>query len=310
MSSDKKIIAVIGSTGLQGGSVARSLLADGTFAVRALTRNINGEAAAKLKVAGAEVVAADLEDVESLKKAFKGAYGVFGVTVWALYLGADQFDQAKARDHETQLGKNIVDASEAEGIKHLVWSTLDDTSNVNLHVYHWVSKAAVEKYIKTKKFPATILFTSVYFNNLTKYGWLKKEGDTFQADIPIPFDVPIPLYDGNETGEWVNNILKNPDEWIGKRADTFGSLNTPEEIVEVIRKKTGKIVVLNKVTYEQFHSKEYHDAIGDELWLNNKYIVDRGLIRDAELSKRANPNASDLERFVEKDEALNAILSS
>ncbi len=80
MSSDKKIIAVIGSTGTQGGSVVRSLLADGTFAVRALTRKADGEAAQKLKAAGAEVAAADLEDVESLKKAFKGAYGVFGIT--------------------------------------------------------------------------------------------------------------------------------------------------------------------------------------------------------------------------------------
>ena len=80
MSSDKKIIAVVGSTGTQGGSVVRSLLADGTFAVRALTRKVDGEVAQKLKAAGVEVVAADLEDVESLKKAFKGAYGVFGVT--------------------------------------------------------------------------------------------------------------------------------------------------------------------------------------------------------------------------------------
>ena len=80
MSSDKKIIAVVGSTGTQGGSVVRSLLADGTFSVRALTRKVDGEAAQKLKAAGVEVVAADLEDVESLKKAFKGAYGVFGVT--------------------------------------------------------------------------------------------------------------------------------------------------------------------------------------------------------------------------------------
>ncbi|KAF8336241.1 uncharacterized protein EI90DRAFT_3044963 [Cantharellus anzutake] len=69
MASGKKIIAVLGSTGVQGGSVVRSLLADGTFA-----------AAKKLKAAGAEVVSADLEDTESLKKAFKGAYGVFGVT--------------------------------------------------------------------------------------------------------------------------------------------------------------------------------------------------------------------------------------
>jgi uncharacterized protein YbjT (DUF2867 family) len=97
-STQKKIVAVTGSTGVQGGGVAKILLADGTFAVRAITRNVDSEkaqgqyplqlspsssdliSAAELKALGAEVVAADWEDVESLKKAFKGAWGVFGIT--------------------------------------------------------------------------------------------------------------------------------------------------------------------------------------------------------------------------------------
>ncbi|KAF8308655.1 uncharacterized protein EI90DRAFT_3141505 [Cantharellus anzutake] len=315
MSSDKKVIAVLGSTGLQGGSVVSSLLAEGTFAVRALTRNANSDAAANLKAAGAEVVSADLEDVESLKKAFRGAYGVFGVT-------------AKSRDHETQHGKNIVDAAEAEGIKHLIWSTLDDTSNANLHVFHFASKAAVDKYIQTKKVPTTLLFTSVYFNNLTKFGVrvfhiridfadvfdcrsrpVVEEGRrNLKVDIPIPSDVLLPSYDASETGEWVKNILKNPNEWIGKRAEAYGSSYTPVELVEALKKKTAKSVVLNKVTHEQFHSKEYRDVIGDELWLNNKYVIEKGLIRDAKLSKRANPNAANLEQYIAKDEALKAFL--
>ncbi|KAF8336244.1 uncharacterized protein EI90DRAFT_3014058 [Cantharellus anzutake] len=318
MSSNKQIIAVIGSTGLQGGSVVRSLLADGTFAVRALTRNVNGDAATKLKAAGAEVVSADLEDVESLKKAFRGAYGVFGVTdckrlndqFLALYFGVEKFDQARSRDHETQLGKNIVDAAEVEGTKHLVWSTLDDTSSIGIHVHHFVSKANVDKYIQTKKVPTTFLFTSGYFNNLTKFGWLKKEGDTINLNIPLPYDVPYPFYEATATGEWVKNILKNPDEWIGKRADAYGGSNTTVEIAEALQRKTVKNVVLNKVTQEQFHSKEFHDELGDLFWVTHKYIVDGGMVRDAELSKRANPNGSNLEQFLERDEAIKAFLSS
>ena len=91
----KKIVAVVGSTGVQGGSIVRSLLNDGTFAVRAVTkakrkvtkcfpRAITPDSALTLvtglKAFGAEVVAADAEDVESLKKAVRGAWGVFGVT--------------------------------------------------------------------------------------------------------------------------------------------------------------------------------------------------------------------------------------
>jgi len=311
MSSDKKIIAVVGSTGTQGGSVVRSLLADGTFAVRALTRNVNGAAAQKLKAQGVEVVAADLEDVESLKKAFKGAYGVFGVTDFWNVFARHNFDQAKARDHETQHGKNIVDAAEAEGIKHLVWSTLDDTkSSTKIEVFHFTSKAAVDKYIKTKNVPATNVLTSVYFTNSTVFGWLKKEGDGFVVDISIPDDVSIPWFDPNETGDWVVPILKNPGEWIGKTTHAYGSSNTPVEFAEALKKKSGKNITLNKVTREQFYSKEFHDKVGDELWLNNQYVVESSMIRNAELSKKINPNASDLEKWVEKDEALHKFLSS
>ena len=41
----KKLITVFGATGVTGGSVARYLLEDGEFAVRAITRNANSEKA-------------------------------------------------------------------------------------------------------------------------------------------------------------------------------------------------------------------------------------------------------------------------
>ena len=80
--ADKKIIAVIGSTGSQGGGLARAILSDpnGGFGVRAITRDTGKDKAKALASQGAEVVSANLDDVESLKKAFAGAYGVYGVT--------------------------------------------------------------------------------------------------------------------------------------------------------------------------------------------------------------------------------------
>lgn len=56
-----------------------ALLADGTFTPRAVTRNLESDAAKKLKARGAEVVRADLGDKESIKKAVAGSEGVFGV---------------------------------------------------------------------------------------------------------------------------------------------------------------------------------------------------------------------------------------
>ncbi|CAJ0937832.1 unnamed protein product, partial [Ranitomeya imitator] len=76
----KRLVVVFGATGAQGGSVAAALLDDGTFEVRAVTRDTSKPAAVKLKEAGAEVVSADLDDEKSLEAALSGAYGAFVVT--------------------------------------------------------------------------------------------------------------------------------------------------------------------------------------------------------------------------------------
>src|SRR6266550_7241104 len=90
ISNNKKLVAVIGATGQQGGGVVRALQADGQFKVRALSRNPD-----KHRELGDEVVEADLNRAETLKAAFQGAYGVFLVTNFR-EAGADELNQATA----------------------------------------------------------------------------------------------------------------------------------------------------------------------------------------------------------------------
>src|SRR5579863_815010 len=106
--ADKKIIAVLGATGAQGGGLVRAILADknGGFAVRAITRDVNSDKARELAKAGAEVVAGDVDDLESLRKAFAGAHGVFGVTFfWAHFSPAKEIAHAAniARSEERRV---------------------------------------------------------------------------------------------------------------------------------------------------------------------------------------------------------------
>src|SRR5687768_11183898 len=118
--ADKKIIAVTGATGTQGGGLVRAILADPNsgFAARAITRDPGKDKSKELASAGAEVVQGNLDDVESLKKAFAGAYGVYGVTnFWEHFSG----------EKEKQQAKNIAEAARAAGVKHVIWSTLEDT---------------------------------------------------------------------------------------------------------------------------------------------------------------------------------------
>ena len=178
--ADKKVIAVIGSTGSQGGGLVRAILSDpnGGFAARAVTRDPNKDKAKALAGSGAEVVQANLDDVESLKKAFAGAYGVFGVTNF--------WEHFSAEKEKTQ-AKNIADAAKAAGVKHVIWSTLEDTRKLmkaddkrmpmlqeKYRVPHFDAKAEADAYFSG--LPATLLVTTFYWDNLYMFGLGAEEG--------------------------------------------------------------------------------------------------------------------------------------
>jgi hypothetical protein len=161
-SSDKKLVVVVGATGNQGGSVARRFLQHPQYAVRGLTRNPASAASQELAELGAEMVAADLDDVESLKSAFSGAYIIFSVTqYWEPFFRPDCRARAKelgiscrryAYDVEYRQGKNIADAAAAVAVDSLaengfLVSTLSHAgkcSNGRIKdLYHFDSKADI-----------------------------------------------------------------------------------------------------------------------------------------------------------------------
>ena len=116
----KKVIAVMGATGAQGSGLVKAIMADksGEFTARAITRDVNSDKAKALAALGAEVVAADIDNEESLKKAYAGAYGVYCVTFfWAHFSPEKEAAEAGA----------MARAAKEAGVKHVIWSTLEDT---------------------------------------------------------------------------------------------------------------------------------------------------------------------------------------
>src|SRR5918992_2944581 len=117
---EKKIIAVVGATGAQGGGLVRAILADrnGGFAVRAITRNPDSDKAQALRNAGAEVVKGDIDDQSSIERAFKGAHGAFCLT---------NFWEHFSPERELAQADNMARPAKATGLLHVIWSTLEDT---------------------------------------------------------------------------------------------------------------------------------------------------------------------------------------
>src|SRR6187549_1722055 len=186
----KKIIAVTGATGAQGGGLARALLADGEFAVRALTRKVDGDKARELTKLGAEVVAADLDDVASLKRAFTGAHGVYGVTnFWEHFSPDKELAQARA----------IAQAAKDAGVRHVIWSTLEDTRlrvplsdnrmptlQGKYKVPHFDAKGEADQLFRDSGVPTTFLYASYYWDNLIYFGAGPAKGQDGNLYFTLP----------------------------------------------------------------------------------------------------------------------------
>ena len=181
--SSKKIITVFGATGAQGNGLVRAILEDkdGPFAARAVTRDINSDKAKELAKMGAEVVAADIDDSDSVVKALEGAYGAYFVTFFWAHFSVDK---------EVAEAKIFANAAKQTGIQHAIWSTLEDTREYvpltddrmpTLHgkykVPHFDGKGESDKYFQEAGVPTTYLLASFYWDNFIYFGAGPKRGE-------------------------------------------------------------------------------------------------------------------------------------
>jgi len=276
------LIAVTGATGAQGGSVCKFLLKDGKYKVRALTRN--PDKAKDLAAQGVEVVKADMNDVEGLKEALKGCYGVFSVQNFWELMGAAQGDAVKARDSEIQQGKNLADAAKAVGIKHFVHSTLDAGSQVP----HFQSKVEIAKYLDKIGVPTTNVLTSFYYENLLSEGFhmTSKRDDTVVFSLPYPSDSTIPAYSVADTGAFVLEAFSHPDKWIGKTLAAISEHISMNQIASTFSRVTGVKAVCEPVDMEESRKG---GPFAEELYLNMKWFYDHP---DGKGTPRENIQAS------------------
>ena len=254
MTDQTKLIAVLGATGAQGGGLARAILDDpqGGFALRAITRKPNSDKAKALAKRGAEVVQADLDDVKSLTKAFTGAYGVYGVTNFWEHFSAEK---------ETAQGKNIAQAAKAAGVKHVIWSTFEDTRKLvpldddrmptlagRYKVPHFDGKAEADATFRELGVPTTFLLTSFYWDNFIYFGAGPKKGPDGVLAITMPMgDKKLPGMAAEDIGKCAYAIFQKGGELIGKTVAVAGEHLTGAEMAAAMSKALGKEIRYNDV---------------------------------------------------------------
>jgi uncharacterized protein YbjT (DUF2867 family) len=309
--SQKKIITVFGATGAQGGGLAKAILSDANseFIVRAVTRDVNSDKAKELSALGAEVVAADIDDSNSIKKTLEGAHGAFFVTFfWAHY----------SPEKEYQEVVNFVSAAKDAGLKHVIWSTLEDTRNwVPLEddrmptlqgkykVPHFDGKGFADKLFTEAGLPVTFLRTSFYWDNFIYFGMEPKKGEDGKYYITLPMDdKKLPAIAAEDIGKCAYGIFKKGSELIGKTVGIAGEKLNGKEMAQKLSAALGKEVLYNNVSPETYRGFGFPgaDDLGNMFQFKRDFNEDFSGIRNIDFAKELNPELKTFDEWL----AVNA----
>jgi uncharacterized protein YbjT (DUF2867 family) len=307
--TEKKIIAVVGATGAQGGGLVRAILADpqGGFAARALTRNAKSEKAQALARLGVEVVEADVDDPASLKQAFRGAYGAFCVTFFW-----DHFSPEK----EAAQAASMAEAARDAGVRHTIWSTLEDTRlRVPLgddrmptlmgkyKVPHFDAKGESDRQFADRGVPTTFLLTSFYWDNLIYFGSGPKKGPDGALAFTLPMgDARLPGIAAEDIGACAYGVFKRP-ELIGKTVGIAGEHLSGAEMAAALSRALGQPVSHSAVTPEVYRSFGFPGAedLGNMFQYKRDFNEAFRASRDVEGSRRLHPGLQSFDQWLARN---------
>ena len=258
--SDKKVIAVLGATGNQGGGLVNAILddPDGPFTVRAITRDASSAKAVALAARGAEVVEADLGDVVSLRRAFAGAHGAYVVT--------NYWESMSPRVELAQAG-NAARAAKDAGVEHVIWSTLEDTRadlplddprlpvlEESYTVPHFDAKAEADQVFLDLDVPTTFLRTTFYWEAFLQ-GFSPQRGEDGRLALTLPMaGSPLAGIAAADIGRVALAIFAGGKEFIGTTVSIAGEHLTGTQLAEAFAELYGEPVDYRPLSYDQFRA--------------------------------------------------------
>jgi len=305
----EKTLAVIGATGAQGGGLAHAILndPDSEFRVRAITRNPKSEKARALADQGAEVVQADLDDVASLTAAFDGCHGAFCVTnFWEHFSPEKELEQAK----------NLAMAAKQAGVRHAIWSTLEDTRRwvpldddrmptlmERYKVPHFDAKGEADRFFTEAGVPTTFLIASFYWDNFIHFGSGPQRGEDGTLVLALPMgDAKLAGIAAEDIGKCAYGIFKAGDELIGETIGIAGGHPTGTEMAAGLTEAMGEPVRYLPLSFDQYRSLGFPgaDDLGNMFQFYHDFEDDGLALRSIERSRALNPDLMSFERWLEE----------
>jgi len=306
----KKIIVVFGATGAQGGGLARAILHDksGEFSVRAVTRDIHSEKAKELAHQGAELVAANIDDPESIEQALKGAYGAYFVTFYWAHSSPEK---------ETAEAANFALAAKKAGLKHAIWSTLEDTRKYvplsdnrmptlmgKYKVPHFDGKGEADNFFIEAGIPVTFLRASFYWDNFIFFGSGPKKGADGRLALTLPIGKSkMAGIASEDIGKCAYGIFKRNGEFIGKTVGVAGEYVSGQRMAELLTKALKQPVTYNEISPAVYRAFGFPgaDDLGNMFQFYDEFEKELNTIRDVALSKKLNPELQSFEQWLSKN---------
>jgi uncharacterized protein YbjT (DUF2867 family) len=305
----KKLITIFGATGAQGGGLAHAILQDknSSFGVRAVTRDINSDKAKELAQLGAELVVADIDDRQSVENALGGAYGAFFVTFFWAHFSAEK-EKAEAAI--------FVEAAKQADLKHVIWSTLEDTREYvplndqrmptlqgQYKVPHFDGKGESDKLFTAAGIPTTFMLASFYWDNFIYFGAGPKRGEDGKLALTLPIgDSKMAGIAAEDIGKCAYGIFKKGTEMVGKRIGIAGEHLTGNEMADKLSKALGEQVVYNKIPADVYRSFGFPgaDDLGNMYQFYDEFEKELNKTRDVSMSKQLNPDLMNFEEWLKK----------
>ncbi len=304
-----RIITVFGATGAQGGGLARAILArpDSGFTVRAVTRKPDSDAAKALAQAGAQVVAANMDEPASVQRALDGAYGAFCVTnFWEHFSPERELAQAAA----------MADGAAKAGVQHVIWSTLEDTRTFfapdgkrmpvlqgKYNVPHFDAKGEADR-LFTSKVPTTLLYTSFYWDNLIHFGMGPKKGPDGVLAFTLPMaDKRMSGIAAEDIGKCALGVFREGTVHVGKSVGIAGEHLSGAQMAAELTKALGQTVRYNAVTPAQYRGFGFPgaDDLGNMFQFYAEFEDAFMKARPVEAARRLDPELQTFATFLARN---------
>ena len=255
---------------------------------------------------GAEIVAADVDDVESLERAFDGVYGAYCVTFFW-----EHFSPEKEGQHV----RNMAAAAKKAGVEHVIWSTLEDTRKWvpldddrmptlmgSYKVPHFDAKGESDKVFSDEGVPTTNLLTSFYWDNLIHFGMGPKPGPDGKLAFTLPMgDASLPGIAAEDIGRSAYEIFKRGGEYIGRTVGIAGEHLTGQEMAAALSEAYGTDVVYNAIEPDVYRGLGFPGAedLGNMFQFKRDFEADFCGARSIEASRQLNPKLQSFDRWLE-----------